>query len=69
MKSGDIGLLVFQLTKLGYINGLQKLLRYIEQTVHAFWDGPDILTCLDQKYWSDLRFIGLKAKLGAPGAF
>ena len=34
-----------------------------------FWGSPDILTYLDQKYWSDLRVIGLYGKLGDPGSF
>ena len=70
-KSGDIGLLVFQLTKLGCINWLQKLRSYIYRANGPGFLGgsPDILTYLDQKYWSDLGFIGLYGKLEAPGSF
>ena len=68
MKSGHIGLLVLKLA--GNINlvatNASKL--YTEQTAQL--KGiPDILTYLDQKYWSDRGFIGLYGKLGTPGSF
>ena len=67
MKSGDIGLLVFQLTKLAIYKlatNVSKL--YTRQKAQA---TLDISTYLDQKYWSDLGLIGLYGKLRAPESF
>ena len=61
MKSGDIGLLVLQLAKLDIDY------KRFEAIYRA--NPPDILTYIDQKYWSDLEFIGLYGKLVAPGSF
>ena len=71
MKSEHIGLLVLKLA--GNINlvATNASKQYILNNKRSRLGkgNPDILTYLDQKYWSDLGFIGLYGKLGAPGSF
>ena len=70
MKSGHIGLLVLELA--GNINlvATKASKLYIQSKRSRLFGGSsDILTFLDQKYWSDLGFFGLYGKLEAPGSF
>ena len=65
MKSGHIGLLVLKLAENINLVATPKASKlYTEQTAQMK-GTPDIYDYLDQKYWSDLGFIGLYGKLEA----
>ena len=70
MKSGHIGLLVLKLSENINLVATNASKQYKRTKVQDFLKGtPHIWTYLDQKYWSDLGFIGLYGKLVASGSF